>query len=190
LTTGLGGEVPSLRSAPISVNGSPLAGRTLSASSLIYCTDCHNSDTGVNRGAGTGAAGPHGSNFEHLLERSYAYNTPPAAPGERLGTVPYSASAYALCAKCHDIEGSIVQNQSFPGHSKHIVENGIACSTCHASHGIDGGSASENTSLINFDLTLVAPDSATGLLRYTKLGYQRAECYLTCHGVAHSPKSY
>lgn len=190
LSTGPGGEVPSLRAAPVGVTGAPLPGRTLSPNSLIYCTDCHNSDTGANRGTGSGAAGLHGSSFIHLLERSYAYNTPPANPGEPLGTLPYSSAAYAMCDKCHDVGGSVVQNQSFSGHGRHVVSAGISCSSCHDSHGIGGSSDSDHTSLMNFDLSLVAPDTRTGLLRYRKLGFRRGECYLTCHGVAHSPKTY
>jgi hypothetical protein len=95
-----------------------------------------------------------------------------------------------MCAKCHDLSGSILQNQSFPFHSEHVVNQGTACATCHDSHGINGGSAAENSSLMNLDLSLVAPDTKTGLLRYRDLGFHHGECYLTCHGVAHSPKSY
>jgi predicted CXXCH cytochrome family protein len=190
LSTGPGGDVPSLRAAPLGAGGAPLPGRTLSPNSLIYCTDCHNSDTGVNRGVGTGAAGPHASNFEHLLEREYATNAPPSTPGGLLGTVPYSTGAYALCAKCHDVDASILQNQSFPLHREHVVGSGMACSSCHDSHGVTGGADSDGSSLINFDLSLVSPDAASGLLRYRDLGSRHGECYLTCHGVAHSPKSY
>jgi predicted CXXCH cytochrome family protein len=190
LTTGTGGEVPSLRAAPIGVTGAPLPGRTLSANSLVYCTDCHNSDTGANRGAGAGPAGPHGSSYMHLLERSYTYNTPPPTPGAPFGAVPYSTSAYALCDKCHDVGGSIVQNQSFAFHGKHVVEAGTSCSTCHDSHGVNGTSESDGSSLMNFDLSMVGPDARTGLIRYRKLGFRRGECYLTCHGVSHSPKVY
>jgi predicted CXXCH cytochrome family protein len=189
LSTGIGGEVPSLRSAVLGASGAPLPGRPLSANSLISCTDCHNSDTGVNRGVPGGAAGPHGSSYEHILERQYATNTPGSGPGALLGTVPYAPSAYALCDKCHDVSGSIMQNQSFAFHSEHVA-NGMACASCHDSHGIDGGNPGENSSLINFDLTLVGPDPVTGRLGYRDLGFRKGECALTCHGVAHSPKSY
>jgi predicted CXXCH cytochrome family protein len=190
LSTGPGGEVPSLRASVLGVGGTPLPGRALTPNSLIYCTDCHNSDSGVNRGVGTGAAGPHASNFEHLLERAYATNVPPATPGGVMGIVPYSPSSYAMCDKCHDVTGSVLQNQSFSGHSEHVVGQGTACATCHDSHGINGGSGAENTSLMNFDLSIVGPDTKSGLLRYRDLGSHHGECYLTCHGVAHSPKTY
>ena len=36
--------------------------------SIIYCTDCHASDTGAGAG-GSGPAGPHGSTWRFLLER-------------------------------------------------------------------------------------------------------------------------
>ncbi|MCK5878795.1 MAG: hypothetical protein KAH24_03385, partial [Holophagae bacterium] len=39
-------------------------------SSIIYCTDCHNSDTSVNAG-GSGPNGPHGSSRPFILERRY-----------------------------------------------------------------------------------------------------------------------
>jgi hypothetical protein len=44
--------------------------------------------------------------------------------------------------------------------------------------------------LINFDVGVVRPDPATGRLEYQTTGDRSGACYLTCHGVAHSPKSY
>ncbi|MBI3649610.1 MAG: hypothetical protein HY231_01020 [Acidobacteria bacterium] len=190
LSTGSGGEVPSLRSAPLGANGQPLAGRTLSPTSLIYCTDCHNNSAGRNLGTGTAPTGPHGSNIIHLLERNYSYNTPPANPGGSMGQVSYSANAYALCNKCHDISGSILLDVSFKEHRKHIVEEGTSCSVCHDGHGINGGSAANNSYLLNFDLSIVGPDSSSGLIRYQKTGFRRGSCNLNCHGENHSPKIY
>lgn len=190
LSTGINGEVPSLRPAPIGANGLPLPGRTLSPSSLIYCTDCHNNDTGRNLGVGTSPAGPHGSNFHHLLERNYAFNLPPPAPGEDSPGVPYSPNAYSLCNKCHDVDRSILQNMSFEFHREHIVQEGASCSVCHDPHGINGGNPINNSHLINFDLSIVAPDPKTGLLMYESLGFRKGRCYLKCHGEPHSPKTY
>ncbi|HLG18032.1 MAG TPA: cytochrome c3 family protein [Blastocatellia bacterium] len=189
LSTGTSGFVPSLRSAPLGTNGQPLPGRSLSASSFIYCTDCHNNSSGRNLGTGTGPSGPHGSNIIHLLERNYSYNTPPANPGGTMGQVTYSTAAYALCNKCHDVDGSIVQNRSFKEHDKHIRGEGASCSVCHDSHGINGGNATNNKFLINFDLSIVGPDSS-GRLRYESTGFRRGSCYLTCHGEEHNPKTY
>ena len=39
----------------------------------ILCTDCHNSDDNREFG-GTGANGPHGSRWTHILERRYEFS--------------------------------------------------------------------------------------------------------------------
>lgn len=189
LSTGSNGDVPSLRSNVIGSNGQPLPGRTLSSTSLIYCSDCHNSDTGRNLGTGTAAKGTHGSNIVHLLERTYSYNTPPQTPGDKFTEVNYSVGAYALCNKCHDIDNSIVRDDSFEEHKKHIDGEGSSCSVCHDAHGINGGTGVNNKFLINFDLSIVGPDSQ-GRLRYESTGFRQGRCYLTCHGKNHDPKDY
>lgn len=189
LTTGTSGYVPSLRAAVITSTGQPIAGRTLSATSLIYCSDCHNNDTGRNLGPGAGPVGPHGSNIVHLLERNYSYNTPPLSPGGNYTTVSYSPAAYALCDKCHDISGSIVQNRSFSEHNKHIVGEGASCSVCHDAHGLNGGNAVNNKFLINFDTSIVGPTSS-GALRWESTSFRHGRCYLVCHGQSHNPESY
>lgn len=189
LSTGSGGEIPSLRPAIIGSNGQPLPGRTLSPTSLLYCTDCHNSDTGRNLGTGTAPLGTHGSNIVHLLERNFSYNTPPPTPGGNMGRVTYSTNAYALCDKCHDVNNSIVQNRSFSEHRLHIVEEGTSCAVCHDAHGINGGNNINNKYLINFDLSIVGPNSS-GILRFESTGFRRGRCYLTCHGESHNPESY
>ena len=189
LSTGINGDVPSLRPAPLSSTGQPLPGRTLSATSLIYCTDCHNNNTGRNLGTGTAAVGPHGSNIVHLLERTFSYNTPPLSPGGTMTTVPYSVAAYALCDKCHDVGGSIVQNRSFSQHNLHIVSVGASCSVCHDAHGLNGGNAVNNKFLINFDTSIVGPTSS-GALRWESTSFRRGRCYLVCHGKSHNPISY
>ena len=52
------------------------------ASSITYCTDCHNSDQGPKAG-GSGASGPHGSIYAPILERNlvltYRQSESPAA---------------------------------------------------------------------------------------------------------------
>jgi predicted CXXCH cytochrome family protein len=183
LSSGFGGDVPSLRPAPITPNGSPLPNRVLSASSYIYCTDCHNNDTGRNLGTFTGPEGPHGSNIPHLLERADALEPPTATPGAPAPGVTYSASEYALCDKCHDVEGSILQNQSFSQHRLHVRQQNAACSTCHDPH------ASQAPMLINFDRSIVAP-SSSGRLSYQRTGFRSGTCYLTCHGHDHNPATY
>ena len=147
------------------------------SSSLLYCSDCHASDNG--RAVG-GAAGPHGSVWPFLLEREYAIED---------GT-PESENAYDLCYKCHD-RNSILGDQSFPEHRSHVVDAMSPCATCHDPHGVNRtqASAPEGSHLINFNVTVVTPDSS-GLLRFEDLGEQRGRCNLTCHGVVHEPSEY
>jgi hypothetical protein len=183
LSPGPGGEVPSLRAAPITPGGASLPNRTLTATSYLYCSDCHNSDSGRNLGSFSGPTGPHGSNLTHLLERENALEPPPAIPGERSGGASYSPTDYALCDKCHDLEGSILRDQSFDDHRKHIRGADAACSTCHDPH------ASSAPMLINFDLSIVGP-SKSGRLEYRRTGFQQGTCYLTCHSKNHDPKDY
>jgi predicted CXXCH cytochrome family protein len=151
----------------------------LSPASVIYCTDCHGNDEAVSDLAGT--AGPHGSNYEYILK--YEYNTD--------DQVAESPTAYALCYNCHS-RASILGNQSFPGHFKHIVEERASCAACHDGHGIDFGKGNtvNNAHLMNFDLSVVAPDSVTRRLEYTSFGSGAGECYLRCHNVDHSPHTY
>ncbi len=183
LSVGPGGEVPSLRSAPITPAGVPLSRRTLSSTSYIYCTDCHNNDTGRNLGTLSGPTGPHGSNQPHLLERANALEPPPAYPGEFTPGVSYALEEYALCNKCHDVDGSVLRDQSFPEHRKHIRGQNAACSTCHDPH------ASNSPMLINFDLSIVGPNSL-GALEYRRTGFRQGTCSLRCHGKDHIRKSY
>jgi predicted CXXCH cytochrome family protein len=141
-------------------------------SSQIYCTDCHNSDSGPNAG-GAGPNGPHGSMWRPILER-------------QLVTTDYtteSARAYALCYKCHN-RNSILSNQSFKQHRLHIVDKQTPCTACHDSHGV-----STNTHLINFDRTIVLPNSK-GILRFEDQGRFAGACYLKCHNKDHDPKTY
>jgi predicted CXXCH cytochrome family protein len=183
LSTGPAGDVPSLRQAPVAPGGSNLPDRTLSAGSYIYCSDCHNNDSGRNLGTFTGPAGPHGSNLPHLLERASALEPAPAVPGGTSSAATYSLTDYGLCDKCHDVEGSILLDQSFKEHSLHVRSENTACSTCHDPH------ASQAPMLINFDRSIVAP-SSSGRLDYQRTGFRSGTCYLTCHGADHNPKSY
>ncbi|MCL6480874.1 MAG: hypothetical protein K6U02_04030 [Firmicutes bacterium] len=183
LSAGPGGEVPSLRTAPITPAGAPVSQRILSPASYIYCTDCHNNDTGRNLGTLSGPAGPHGSNLPHLLERPNALETPPARPGEFTPGVPYAPEEYGLCNKCHDVEGSVLKDHSFREHRKHIRDQNAACSTCHDPH------ASNAPMLINFDLSIVGPNSL-GVLEYRRTGFRQGTCALRCHGKDHRHTPY
>jgi predicted CXXCH cytochrome family protein len=166
-STGKNMIVPSLRSG-------------WTAASRVYCTDCHSSDTGKTAGSG-GPSGPHGSTFRPLLIARY----------DTTDNTAESAATYALCYRCHD-EASILSNQSFPLHKLHIVDKSAPCSICHDPHGISAaqGSATTNSHLMNFDITIVRPDSVTGRLEYNSTGVNSGRCFLQCHGFGHPGLSY
>ena len=142
------------------------------ASSITYCTDCHNSDQGPKAG-GSGASGPHGSIYAPILERNLVLT-------DRQSESP---AAYALCYKCHS-RTSILANQSFRYHRTHVVDKQTACTTCHDSHGVANA-----PHLINFNTSYVTP-SSNGRLEYLSTGKYKGTCSLTCHGVDHKAKSY
>jgi predicted CXXCH cytochrome family protein len=142
--------------------------------SQIQCTDCHNNDQGPGAG-GTGPAGPHGSAFAPLLERQLITTD----------RTPESAAAYALCYKCHS-RSSLLADQSFRFHRKHIVDERTACSTCHDAHGV-----ASNPHLINFNRDYVSPASNGKLeFRANTVGPMSGTCTLSCHGVDHQDWSY
>lgn len=146
--------------------------------SIIECTDCHASDDPSS------PRGPHGSRYSHILRANYS---------ER-DLEPESQFAYAICYGCHE-RNSILGDESFKFHSLHIkgksgsnspTSGGTSCYTCHTSHG-----STENKYLIRFNTEVVSPNSV-GILRFKEKGAGafRGECYLSCHGVDHNPKSY
>lgn len=143
---------------------------------MISCTDCHGSDDGATTG-GNGPDGPHGSVFEYLLVRNY--NT--------IDGTPESSSTYALCYGCHD-RFSILNDESFGEHDKHVRGENTPCSVCHDPHGISDtqGDATNHQFLINFDVNVVSPTSL-GELRWEEgsFGPGSSRCYLACHGVEH-----
>lgn len=152
----------------------------MTPNSQIYCTDCHSSNSNPSAG-GVGAKGPHGSIFEPLLERNY----------QMVDGGPESSFSYALCYKCHD-RSSILGDESFPGHRKHVVDERTPCSACHDAHGIDSGSgnAFNNSHLINFDLTIVSETSAGQGPLFEHNGHRAGQCFLSCHDTQHDPCSY
>ena len=152
-------SVPSLI-APLTVN------------SVIYCSDCHNSDSGTKAG-GTGANGPHGSIYRPILERNLSF----------VEEQPESLAAYAMCYKCHD-RNIVLSGQSFRFHNTHVVNDHAACTTCHDSHGVANA-----PHLINFNTTYVT-NSSVGMVSYISTGTQRGICTLTCHGKDHKNTAY
>lgn len=149
----------------------------LRVGSVISCVDCHNSDNARAMG-GSGANGPHGSIYEPLLVRNYQTDDFTAE----------SAGAYALCYGCHSRD-SILGDDSFPLHRRHVVDLRAPCSACHDAHGIyrGQGNATNHSSLINFDLSIVSSaDTPAGRrIEFTDNGRFAGSCTLTCHGVTH-----
>ena len=146
----------------------------LTEASVIYCTDCHASDGSES------PAGPHGSAYQAQLKYRYL-------------TADYtveSASAYELCYSCHS-RNSILGDESFDDHDKHIRDLETPCNACHDPHGISHtqGNSTNNAHLINFDLGIVSP-SLNGSLRYESLGQFSGRCFLNCHGRNHMGMHY
>ncbi len=181
---------PSLRSYMLNLDGKT-AGRPMGT--RILCTDCHNSDDNREFG-GKGPNGPHGSIFPHILARRYEMSQAPVPGGLITNLFPnpsYSAEGgagggpYALCAKCHDLS-RIMSNDSWNGHWRHVVQDGLSCSVCHTAHGVPARSASiSGERLVDFDANVVAPDGPV------PISYNRASnsCSLVCHGHAHQLRS-
>lgn len=143
--------------------------------SIIKCGDCHASDDPAS------PRGPHGSKYQGLLTDNYYTGD----------NITESSFAYGICYKCHK-RSSILANESFISHSRHITGErgfkggGTSCYTCHSSHG-----SMENRYLIRFNREFVT-ESSTGKLKFIEKGTYafHGECWLTCHGVDHNPKTY
>ncbi len=153
---------------------------SIAPGSLIRCTDCHNNDSGRRAGS-YGPDGPHGSVYDFLLIRNYSVHD----------DTPESAYDYALCYQCHQ-RTSILNNESFPEHARHVRDQDAPCSACHDPHGIStiSSSGSDHTHLINFDVTIVRPLYTTGTLAYRDLGDRTGTCTLTCHNQIHDTRPY
>jgi hypothetical protein len=138
----------------------------------INCTDCHgNSDPG-------GARGIHGSAVRFLLRDEYT----------TLDGSTESAAAYALCYRCHDRE-AVLDSTLFPEHDLHVVQQRVACSTCHNPHG-----AVDSRALMRFEerpgVPAVSPSLTTGLLAFDSGAPGGGSCHMTCHGHDHGPSHY
>ena len=142
----------------------------LTVTSLIGCTDCHNSDTGdrIN-----GTRGPHGSVWRPILERNLSVTD----------LTSENPQAYALCYKCHN-RNSLLSDESFPEHRMHVVEERAPCTVCHDPHGV-----APTAHLINFDKTIVFPNDK-GEVRYEDRGKFSGACSLRCHGENHDLRTY
>jgi predicted CXXCH cytochrome family protein len=162
-----------VKSAPANASSHPVIapGKQATSPSLIplwatarymYCTDCHKNDQGPNAG-GVGPNGPHGSQFEPLLECAL----------ELKDHTPESAAAYALCYKCHS-RSSLLDRAFSSIHRKHVAGAQAACTTCHDPHG-----SLDKPHLINFNRDYVSPNQDG------RLDYVAGECFLSCHGTEH-----
>ncbi|MHC4213886.1 MAG: cytochrome c3 family protein [Planctomycetota bacterium] len=160
IAPGTNDDVPSLKSS-------------MTVATIIYCTDCHNSDSS------SGPKGPHGSNYPNLL--AYRYETS--------DYTAESESAYELCYQCHN-RNNILSDESFPRHSEHLNDN-IPCSACHDPHGISSaqGATGSNSHLINFDTSIVSENSL-GQLQFTDSGVFQGSCSLRCHNIEHDNEMY
>ncbi|MCY2929298.1 MAG: multiheme c-type cytochrome [Planctomycetota bacterium] len=165
---------------PIEVKGKNTAVPSLilplRSTSIIYCTDCHASDSAQ------GPRGPHGSTYTPLLVRQYV-------------TADFTSegpTVYALCYGCHN-RSSILANQSFPFHSLHLGRDVKApCSACHTPHGLSAvtSTSASGAHLINFDRHIALPLSSGNGPNYTSTGIRSGACNLTCHQVPHTNFSY
>ncbi len=138
--------------------------------SIIYCTDCH-----ASNGSGV-PSGPHGSVYPSILKYRY----------DKADNTIESATSYELCYSCHS-RASILGDNSFGEHDKHIREERTPCNACHDPHGISSsqGNTTSNTHLINFDRSIVFPVGAGNVLRFVDTGVNHGYCQLTCHGKPH-----
>ena len=137
----------------------------LTGASVINCTDCHGSDDP------SAAQGPHGSIYAPLLVRQYATDD----------NQPESPARYDLCYRCHD-RASILGDQSFPEHRRHVVDLRAPCAACHTGHG------SDQPHLVRFDLSIVQPNKR-GQVGFLPQG-SGGQCFLSCHGADHDPAAY
>lgn len=129
----------------------------LTTGSTITCSDCHGNDDRF------GPQGPHGSIYDHILKANY--NTEPG---------PESPFAYDLCYGCHN-RNSILGDESFKSHKRHILYENLPCFACHASHG-----SKAYGNLMDFDNRIVFPNSI-GQLNYVQLIPGKPRCFLNCH---------
>jgi predicted CXXCH cytochrome family protein len=142
----------------------------LTESTILYCTDCHSSD-------GTGAKGPHGSIYPSILKYQYITDD---------NTIE-SSNNYALCYSCHD-RTSILSDNTFGEHKKHIVDEMTPCNACHDPHGISNsqGTTTNNSHLINFDINIIS-SSGSGTIKFVDTGTNSGYCMLKCHTKGHGP---
>ncbi len=164
-----------LRTYMLNADGTNNTSRPLTTTSQLYCTDCHNNDQARSFN-GTGANGPHGSSYPHLLQMNL-YQEPAG------GGSGNTAAGYALCNKCHNLTNIFDM-------APHDPHRGYGCTTCHDPHGVIGGNAASNRAMINFDTAVVSPGTTYFGYFYNGTASGQKGCYLRCHGEGHSPRTY
>jgi len=144
----------------------------------------------------------------HAARASVATLVPPQLSGSLLGQRGISENGsphdprrggtdalyeFEICFKCHS-EQSLHNDESFKQQWRHMQR--ASCATCHDSHGVPNGTAANNGRLVNFDLNIVAPNSAgqgpvwTDLTPGPGSTTFQGSCSLRCHGKNHSNASY
>ncbi|MBT3315905.1 MAG: hypothetical protein HN390_14960 [Anaerolineae bacterium] len=164
------------------------------ASSMVYCSDCHTNATPT-----TGGEGPHGSPLLHLLDGDSNYQTivdPTSAT--------YAPESNELCFKCHDYAVYAINSSTGtaltqfsdrgsggPGppprgnlHGFHVGGEGNFATPCYACHDTHG---SEQEHLLNFD-TLIADPNGTGIYDSQTAWVWNGStgtCFMRCHTAGH-----
>ncbi len=169
---------------------------TANTEQTMYCSDCHNNDSArAPFGAGSDAAGPHGSNNRAILKKPYD----PATIGSNNGE---------LCFDCHDFAtystglgtGTGFRSAALNLHTRHMApvgsggvtyQNSVtkACTNCHVNppHGIN------RTHLISLSTASTLDPAPYGsysyLTRYSDVGpgsYVAGSCAaVSCHNGGH-----
>jgi predicted CXXCH cytochrome family protein len=180
---------PSLLLTMLDFDGTTTKGRSMGQQ--IFCSDCHNSDDNREFG-GSGANGPHGSKWLHILERDYEFSQAPGGPGTPI-TININKQPnltvngpYGMCAKCHDLN-VVIGATSWANHGNHVRDDGFSCSVCHSPHGMTAGAGNPTgVRMVDFDTKVVGSNSGQNI------SYNQGAntCVLVCHSVAHDAQGH
>ncbi|MEN8247286.1 MAG: cytochrome c3 family protein [Bacteroidota bacterium] len=144
------------------------------ASSQVYCTDCHASDGDLSV-----PAGPHGSIYPRILKANYNMDN-----NKYLSKAPTAAelaTEFALCAQCHDMDVILNIHDMKQGHFLKY----LSCNACHDPHGYPGGNTLNNSYLINLSTAVYSPGSYYELIS-PGTGTCNIECHNARDGIHHT----